>query len=151
MKVYEYHAEQLLGTDIKTAWNFFSSPKNLSLITPPDLGFIIKSKDLDAEIFEGMKIEYVVKPLFGIPLKWITAITKVSRPHTFTDKQLKGPYALWEHHHEFIEKNGNVLMIDHVRYALPFGWIGSIARGIVHNRLEHIFTFRRKTLEKLYA
>lgn len=150
MKVYDYHAEQLLSTDLESAWNFFSSPKNLSVITPPDLGFVIKTENLGSDITKGMKIEYLVKPLFGIPVKWITEITDVSKPHTFTDKQLKGPYALWEHHHQFIEKEGKVLMTDHVRYSLPFGWLGSIAHGVVHKRLEHIFNFRRKTLERLF-
>lgn len=151
MKVYDYYAEQTLSTDIISAWNFFSSPKNLSVITPKDLGFIIKSENLKPDIFQGMKIEYVVKPLFGIPVKWTTEITEVSRPHAFTDKQVKGPYALWEHHHQFTEKDGRVLMIDHVRYALPFGWIGSVARSIVRNRLDYIFNFRRTTLETIFV
>jgi ligand-binding SRPBCC domain-containing protein len=96
MKIYDYHAEQMLSTDIQTAWSFFSSPENLSVITPPDLGFIIQSRNLYADIYEGMKIEYIVKPLFGIPLKWTTQITEVSKPHYFTDKQIKGPYMLWD-------------------------------------------------------
>lgn len=151
MKVYDYYAEQKLNVDIQTAWDFFSSPKNLSVITPPDLGFIIKSGNLNADIFKGMKIDYVVKPLFGIPVKWTTAITDVDKPHSFTDKQLKGPYVLWEHHHQFFQKESGVLMIDHVRYALPLGRIGRIAHPIVRNRLDHIFHFRRKTLQSLFG
>ena len=150
MKIYEYHAEQMLTTDIQTAWKFFSSAGNLSVITPPDLGFVITSKNLSPDIFEGMKIEYVVRPLFGIKVKWITEITEVSKPHSFTDKQLKGPYALWEHHHKFIEKDGKVLMIDHVRYAMPFGLFGRLAYGIVANRLKYIFDFRRRTMEGIF-
>lgn len=150
MKVYEYHAEQQLSTDIQTAWKFFSSPGNLSVITPPNLGFVITSKNLSADIFAGMKIEYVVKPLFGIPVKWMTEITQVSKPNSFTDKQLKGPYALWEHHHEFIQKEEGVLMIDHVRYAMPFGWLGRMAHGIVASRLNYIFDFRRRKLEQVF-
>lgn len=151
MKTFDLHAEQWLPITVKEAWTFFSSPKNLSVITPPDLGFTIISTDLAAEIHTGMLIKYRVKPLFGIGVTWITEITDVNSPTSFIDKQLKGPYSLWEHRHKFIEKDGGTLVVDHVRYALPFGVLGSLAHGLlVKKRLSDIFDFRRTTLERLY-
>lgn len=151
MKVFELHAEQWLPITVEEAWRFFSSPKNLPVITPPDLGFKILSNDPAAEIYKGMLINYKVSPLFGIAVKWVTEITEVNAPHTFVDQQLKGPYSLWEHHHQFIEKDGGVLVVDRVRYALPFGFIGKWARKLlVQKRLNHIFEFRRNTLSKLF-
>lgn len=34
---------QTLPIPLETAWEFFSDPRNLPLITPPDLGFRITS------------------------------------------------------------------------------------------------------------
>jgi ligand-binding SRPBCC domain-containing protein len=99
-----------------------------------------------------MKIEYRVRPLFNIPMGWTTEIKKVSAPFRFTDKQIKGPYALWEHTHTFEQVPGGVKMTDEVDYALPFGWLGIFAHAlIVKNKLKDIFNFREQTLTKFFG
>ena len=113
MKFFEYNTEQLINTDMHKAWEFFSSPGNLALITPPELSFKILSKINDIEIYQGMHINYIVKPLFGIPLKWKTEIGKTEKPIHFIDKQLKGPFKFWEHKHTFIE-NEQQKLIDKI-------------------------------------
>lgn len=151
MKTFELKTEQFLPVSINKAWEFFSSPKNLSVITPPSLDFVVLTDLADDEIYPGMIIDYTVRPLFGISVKWKTEITNVDKPHSFTDRQIKGPYAFWEHKHYFIEKDDErgkgVVVMDHVRYQLPFGIIGGIAHTlIVRKKLQEIFDFRRKTL-----
>lgn len=143
--------EQQLHCDLKTAWEFFSSPGNLSKITPEDMNFIVRTKFETNEIYEGMIIDYFVSPLFGIKMKWKTEITQVNFRKSFTDFQKKGPYKLWNHHHEFIENEQGVLMKDKVDYELPFGFLGEIAhKFFVKNKLEHIFDYRFKVLEKYF-
>lgn len=152
MKTFHFKTEQLLPVDINEAWDFFSSPENLSVITPPALDFTILDDLKDKEIYTGMIINYRVKPLFGIPVKWQTEITDVEKPFSFTDRQLKGPYYLWEHHHGFVEKADGVLVMDHVRYQLPFGFIGTISHSLViRKKLDDIFDFRRSTLKRLFG
>lgn len=151
MSIFYYQTEQFLDIDIDTAWNFFSSAKNLALITPPELDFKILTELTGEEIYEGMLINYTVKPLFGIPLKWETEICKVQKPLFFTDRQLKGPYKLWEHTHSYAEVNGGVMMKDEVKYQLPFGFLGDIAHAlIVRKKVEHIFSFRREVLKSIF-
>lgn len=152
MKIYKYKTSQFLSTDIETAWNFFSSAKNLATITPPELGFKILTDLEDKDIYEGMLIEYTVKPLFGIPLHWQTEIGKINKPAMFTDRQLKGPYKIWEHTHRFIEKENGVLMEDEVKYQLPFGFIGQLTHSlIVKKKIERIFEYRKEILDKLFT
>jgi ligand-binding SRPBCC domain-containing protein len=151
MRIYYYNTEQFLLTDIISAWHFFSSAKNLARITPPELDFKILTELGDEDIYEGMLIEYTVKPLFGIPLHWQTEIWKINKPQMFIDKQLKGPYRIWEHTHEFIQKEKGILMKDSVKYQLPFGVIGKMAHSlIVKQKIERIFGFRREILTKIF-
>ena len=151
MSVYFYDTEQFLPIGINKAWDFFSSAKNLAIITPPELDFNILTNLEGREIYEGMLIEYNVKPLFRIPMHWQTEICKVDKPGMFTDRQLKGPYKTWEHTHTFIEKENGVLMKDHVKYQLPFGIIGRIGHSIlVRKKIENIFNYRRKVLKKIF-
>lgn len=143
--------EQQLHCDIETAWKFFSSANNLSEITPKDMGFTVLTAMADDKIYEGMLIDYYVSPLFGIKMKWQTEITHVDFQKSFTDFQKKGPYKLWNHHHEFIPNESGVLMRDTIDYELPMGFLGEIAHSLfVKNKLEYIFDYRFKVLRKLF-
>lgn len=152
MGVYYLHAEQLLPGDLQTAWAFFSSPNNLALITPPEMDFMPLTPMADgAEIYAGMLIDYTVKPLLGIPLRWQTEISSVEKPHRFTDQQLKGPYRIWEHTHTFTQTDTGVLMKDEVRYQLPFGPLGSLAHALlVRKKLQALFRFRKAAIERIF-
>lgn len=137
---------------MQQAWDFFSSAKNLSEITPPEMQFKILTQLSDAPVYAGMRIDYIVKPLLNIPLHWTTEISKVDTPYSFTDKQLKGPYALWEHTHTFEPVPGGVRMTDEVKYGLPLGVLGDIAHTlVVKKKLDDIFNFRNMKLEQLFG
>lgn len=150
--MHNYKTEQWLPISVEDAWKFFSTPKNLALITPPELGFKIQSKLNGDEIFDGMIIDYKVKPLIGIPVHWKTEICRVLKPRLFTDRQIKGPYKLWEHTHTFEKSDGGVLMKDEVIYELPMGFLGEIAHKVtVKDKIDNIFSYRKKILKKLFS
>ena len=70
----------------------------------------------------------------------------------FVDRQLKGPYKMWEHTHEFIEQEKGILMKDSVKYQLPFGIIGKMAHSlIVKQKIERIFNYRKGILQKIFT
>lgn len=145
---YQLKRKQQLNTDLKTAWEFFSSPYNLSKITPKDMGFKVITDVGNQPIYEGMIIDYTVSPLLNIPMKWQTEITKVDPLKFFVDFQKKGPYKLWNHLHEFQENENGVLMTDTVDYELPMGILGDWMHGLlVKKKLNHIFDYRYKILE----
>ncbi|MCL1034035.1 SRPBCC family protein [Elizabethkingia anophelis] len=145
---YHLYREQQLNCNIEEVWDFFSSPLNLSKITPKDMKFTVLSDLKNTAIYEGMEINYLVSPVLGIPLKWKTMITQVNYQKSFTDLQAKGPYRYWNHYHEFIENDKGVLMKDSVDYELPFGFLGKLAHSLfVHKSLKSIFEFRYNFLE----
>lgn len=148
---HQLRREQQLNCDIATVWDFFSSPMNLSEITPNGMNFTVLSEDTGEKIFVGMRIDYIVSPLFGIPLKWQTKIAQVDELKSFTDFQQKGPYRYWNHFHEFIPNENGVLMKDTVDYELPFGLLGEIAHSLlVRGKLKNIFDYRYRILEKQF-
>lgn len=152
MKFYSIKRKQHLPITLQQAWEFFSSPNNLGRITPPDMGFIITSDKKDGEsMYAGQIITYIIKPMFGIPVKWMTEITHVKDGHYFIDEQRFGPYKLWHHRHLFIETQQGVDMYDEVNYVLPFRFLGSIAHWLfVRKRIEYIFDYRTKVLNELF-
>ena len=148
---YQLYREQQLNCDSETAWHFFSSPLNLSTITPKDMAFTLLSKIAAQQIFEGMIIDYTVSPILGIPLKWRTRITQVELNKSFTDFQEIGPYKYWNHFHELIPNSMGVLMKDTIDYELPLAFLGDLAHQIfVKRKLEKIFEYRYKVLEEIF-
>ena len=142
---------QFLPITLEEAWTFFSTPRNLALITPPDMGFVIREPFDERPAFAGQLISYTVKPVAGIPLTWVTRIDEVEAPRRFVDTQLKGPYQRWWHLHTFESADGGVLMHDRVEYELPLGILGELAHDIfVRRRLKRIFDYRFATLETMF-
>ncbi len=146
-----YKTEQFLPITLEKAWSFFSSPGNLKVITPPSMDFTICSDLEDESIYEGMLIDYRVKPILGIPVRWQTKITQVKENHSFMDKQLVGPYKVWEHTHTFTTQKDGILMMDVIRYKLPFGWLGELSEKLfVRRKIKSIFEYRKNILNKLF-
>lgn len=151
MKIYTLHKKQVIPVTLEEAWSFFSDPANLSVITPPSMGFIIRS-GADREMYAGQLIRYTVRPVAGIPTTWVTEITQVNKPHFFIDNQVFGPYSLWHHQHFFREVPGGVEIEDIVNYKIPFGILGRAAHLLfVKRQLDHIFSYREKKLKTLFG
>ena len=132
------------------AWRFFSNPRNLARITPPDMRFTITSACPD-EVYPGLIITYRVRPLFNIPVGWVTEITHVLARERFVDEQRAGPYAMWHHEHHFRDVDGGTEMRDIVHYAVPGGPLGDVIdRRLVRRRLAEIFAYRRHVIERLF-
>ena len=149
--MFTLYQEQKLNISLSEAWNFFSSPKNLKEITPSYMGFDILSKIPD-KMYAGQIIEYSVRPLFNLPMKWVTEITHVSEPHFFVDNQIVGPYKIWHHQHKFEELSSRqILMTDIVSYQPPVPLIdGLMNKLFIRKKLEEIFNYRREFLENKF-
>lgn len=151
MKIYRLHTKQKLPISIDKAWDFFSDPKNLKIITPDYMGFNTLSGD-DRKMFPGQIIQYIVKPVMGIPMKWVTEITHVQDKYYFVDEQRFGPYSLWHHKHFFKEIEGGIEMEDIVDYKLPFGILGQLLHPVlVKPKLQQIFDYRSEKLKSLFG
>jgi len=149
MKTYHLKTKQFLPITVAHAWEFFSSPRNLALITPKRLNFEILSMSGGEKMFTGQVIHYKVTVLPLIRLHWETEIIDVLEFQSFTDKQRKGPYAQWVHKHTFREVEGGVEAHDELEYAIPFGLLGRLANFLfVSREVKSIFKYRSKVLDE---
>ncbi|MBM3452945.1 MAG: SRPBCC family protein [Bacteroidetes bacterium] len=149
--MYQLKTTQIIPTDMKECWDFFSSPKNLKTITPDYMGFEVLV-DIPEKMYAGLMIEYEVKPILGFPIKWITEITHVDEMKFFVDEQRKGPYKIWHHEHHFKQVQNGIEMTDIVSYEIPLGILGRLAHPLlVKNKLNQIFDYRFKKVEEIFG
>lgn len=146
----QFQMEQWTPQPVQKIFSFFSDSKNLELLTPDHLSFKVLSQSTE-KIEEGTRLDYKLS-LHGIPFRWQSKITDWNPDARFSDHQTKGPYSLWEHTHEFEEKNGGTLIRDKVNYKVPFGIPGEmLAIDFVQNDLQKIFNYRRKKIKELFG
>jgi ligand-binding SRPBCC domain-containing protein len=152
MPIHTLHTKQTIRATKEEAWRFFSNPRNLAKITPPELGFRIVTPELPERIYAGLMIEYRVTPMLGIPQAWLTEITHVRGGEHFVDEQRIGPYTIWHHEHWFNTLgNGRIELVDRVTYALPFQPFGDLVHPfLVKPQLGRIFAHREKAVRKLF-
>ena len=151
MKIFKIHTKQKLPITIEEGWGFLSNPKNLSCITPNYMKFKITDCDFKP-VYQGQIIQYTVRPLLNIPLKWVTEITHVVNENYFVDEQRFGPYSLWHHKHFIREIDGGIEMEDIIHYKIPLGFLGEFLNFLfIKNQLKEIFEFRKKKLIEIFG
>ena len=140
---------QVVPAPLDEAFAFFADPYNLETITPPWLRFRIV--EAPAQVERGVLIRYRLK-LFGIPIGWLTEITAWEPPGRFIDKQIRGPFKLWEHLHTLAATDDGTEISDEVRYRLFLGPLGELVRRLVVRRwLDSIFDYRTRAVAEWFA
>jgi ligand-binding SRPBCC domain-containing protein len=148
---YQLRQEQVIDRGLETTFEFFSDPYNLEDITPGRLRFRV----LEAEptpVTKGTTIRYRLR-IWGVPVTWISEISRWEPPHEFRDEMNRGPYATWEHTHRFEEIGGDqTKVIDEVYYELPLGLLGRMAAGwAVRWDVSSIFRYRAERMSDIFS
>ena len=157
---------------VERVFLFFANPGNLPRIMPPQTGTELLRVNLvppagvapvqatitDAEPVAGAGSEIVTSfriiPYLPFRARWIAFITEFEWNHHFADVQRKGPFRRFHHRHEFAGevRDGvkGTLVRDLIEYEIGFGVLGSLAhRFVVGPRVQRIFEYRQKALQKL--
>lgn len=152
MASYQFTRTQMIPATVDEVWTFISNPANLKEIAPAYMGFKVLSNSGSDTMYAGMIITYIVKPVMGIPVKWMTEITQVKEKEYFVDEQRMGPYKMWHHQHKIRAIDGGVLMTDIVTYIPPFWFLGAIANSLfIKKQLERIFNFRINAINEKFG
>jgi ligand-binding SRPBCC domain-containing protein len=138
--------EQVVPGDPAEVFGFYADPRNLESITPPWLNFRVMTLG-EIQMGKGTLLRYKLR-LHGVPVNWLTLIDEWEPGRRFVDIQLRGPYRLWHHTHEFEPAPGGTLIRDCVRYRLPLGRLGL---PLVRRDLERIFDYRAEAVARYFS
>ncbi len=141
---------QWVPQDIQKVWKFFSTEKNLEKITPPFLHFKVESMSTPT-IQKDSIIDYRLR-LHGLPLLWRSKIIDFQPEKSFIDFQLKGPYKIWHHTHDFLPLGEGTLIRDKIHFKIPMGMLGRLVAFLFIKRdIEKIFSYRKKVVSDIFA
>ena len=148
MSVRHLHSTLRVDRPIDEVFAFFERPENLDRITPPWMGMRILGAV--GQMREGLEIDYAITPFPHVPARWRSRITAYDPPNSFTDVQLRGPYAHWEHRHTFRADGDATIVEDDVTYEVPLGRLGDLVEPLfVRPRLRAIFDHRTAAMGRL--
>ncbi len=150
MRIHRLDRRQFVPRPLGEVWEFFSRARNLEQLTPSFLRFQVLTPE-PILMRVGALITYRLQ-LHGLPLNWVTQIEAWEEERSFVDRQLKGPYALWHHRHDFEARDGGTVVVDQVHYGLPLGPLGEAAHELMVRRdLARIFDFRQQAVRERFA
>jgi ligand-binding SRPBCC domain-containing protein len=148
MRTHVLVREQIVRAPLQEVFAFFSQARNLEALTPSWLRFHVLTPE-PIPMDGGTVIEYRLR-LRGIPLRWVSLIEEWEPERRFVDRQLRGPYRLWHHTHEFASHPAGTLVRDRVRYQSPFGPLGALAHALfVRRELDRVFDFRHAAVVRV--
>ena len=146
---HELASEVVVPRPLEQMWQFFSDPSNLARLTPPAMQLTMM--EAVPRMRSGATIHYTVT-VHGLSVKWKTLISEWDIERRFVDYQVRGPYALWRHSHEFeSDPSGGTVMRDRVRYGLPWAPLGDVVLPIVRRDLTEIWSYRRHKISELFS
>jgi ligand-binding SRPBCC domain-containing protein len=64
---------------------------------------------------------------FGLPQRHESLITKYERPSFFQDTMGQGRFRRFQHDHQLVEIDRQTLLIDKIRFSLPWSGLGRLA------------------------
>ncbi|QEF98397.1 Epimerase family protein [Stieleria maiorica] len=136
----KYVASTTLPVGVEEAFAYHERRGALDRLIPPWKNVTVESSDGSLK-----RDSVVVLKLKSGPaaIRWVAQHTEYDPPKCFVDVQRRGPFAHWEHRHQFdaAASAGSVLR-DSISYKLPLG--GFLGASIVRKELETMFAYRHR-------
>jgi ligand-binding SRPBCC domain-containing protein len=171
---FSFHAEQWLPRPVPVVFGLLANPDNLPRLMPAwqsariDESSIVPAPELaDQSSIQppatvaagvGTLLTLSFRPFAFSPIRatWEAEITAFAWNDHFCDRQLRGPFAYWNHCHRVAAASRNgvagTAIEDHVDYELPFGAAGALAnRLFLRRQLASTFAYRQQRLALLLA
>lgn len=154
-----YRRQTRIAAPLETVWAFHSVIDGLEALTPAWMGLTVESVrgpdgEADPEgLLEGTEITMASQPLEVAPkTRWISRIIERETDdgyRMFRDDMLGGPFALWQHTHEFYGDGDETVVVDTVEYELPAGPVGPIVDRLAVVGFEPMFRYRHAQTARL--
>jgi ligand-binding SRPBCC domain-containing protein len=169
-----FETSQWVPFPVELVFAFFANPTNLPHLMPPKLESRIEDARIEPppprplhpdpsrrfrSVAAGVGSEILISfyPIRWVRkrVSWMARIVEFEWNSHFCDEQVKGPFTTFRHRHgiqaEVRDGVEGTLVSDEIEFALPFGFLGRMAGGMVRRQLEGSFAHRQKRLPEILA
>jgi ligand-binding SRPBCC domain-containing protein len=139
--------EQLVSIPRQKLFEFHMDPANLAILLEGWRCFELRGHTGSIRPGSRVQLRQRVGPL-SFDLEFVHFV--LEPPECFGERQVRGPFARFEHIHEFHEDSGGTRIVDRIDFALPWYLGGRLAdRLFARPELVRFFEFRRKAYGRL--
>jgi hypothetical protein len=123
-------------------YGWHARPGALERLSPPWDPPLVESRS-GGIADEGARVVLRVGPLRQ---RWVAEHYGAVPGREFHDRQVAGPFALWEHTHRMLPEGASACTLeDRIEYALPAGSVGDLLGGrAVRGLLDRMFAYRHR-------
>lgn len=141
-----FTASSLIYAPVAAVWAFHERDDIFDLLAPPQGQPVVLRRT--GKLEAGAEVEFLV-PLGPFRKRWLARHIAHRRHEFFTDLQIAGPFAYWEHEHRFTAENGGTRLTDHIRFRLPFSPLSDwVAGWAVKRQLRAMFQHRHEVTRR---
>lgn len=143
MTLHVFHKSSRLDFPAAQVYDWHARPGALQRLSPPWES--VELLEHTGGIGDGARAVLEVR-IGPVPVTWVAEHRDCVPGRQFTDVQVEGPFARWEHSHRFEPINRDACLLeDRVEYALPLEPASSVISGrAVADRLRRAFDFRHR-------
>ena len=92
---------------------------------------------------DGFQVEFQAHCLGPVKRTWVAEFSDFRPGREFRYRQVRGPFALWNHTHRMIPSGPSCYLENHVEYRLPLGVLGrALAGRLTRRRIAALFAYR---------
>jgi ligand-binding SRPBCC domain-containing protein len=144
-----YTATSTVACPLPDLFAFFSKPKNLLHLAPPDLNL---------ELISGPEIMHVGARLvwkgrrWGISQQIIQEVAIFEQEKRIELDQKQGPFARWRHAHHFTADNISTVIVEKIDFEPPGGMLGFlVTANTIRKDLDKLTAYREKRLKEIFG
>ncbi|MGQ9491566.1 MAG: SRPBCC family protein [Anaerolineae bacterium] len=126
--------------------DFHSRSASMPAITPPPM--IVRVHAAPPQLTTGDVMDFTLWA-GPIPVRWVARIEDAS-VEGFTDRQVAGPFAAWEHRHRFVRVDDRTTdVVDEVEAQLKRHPFWGLVGALMWAGMPVLFAFRRRRTKRL--
>ncbi len=115
-------------------------------LTPSWVPMQLVCRNMDG-IEKGVRVKFKIN-LLKIPVIWESEHIEYVENHKFKDRQIRGPFAKWEHTHRFLSDGlESSIMEDEIDFELPFGVLSKPFYKFALKEMQRMFHYRHRVLK----
>lgn len=128
-----------VNAPIEAVADFHSQSASMGAITPPPI--IVNIHHAPEILTDGDQMAFTMW-MGPLPIRWVAEISK-NDEHAFVDRQVEGPFSVWEHRHTFVDiGNGQTEVHDEVTAELSTNWFWKTLGYGMWLNMPVLFAFR---------